>query len=655
MNFSSFATLRGLVLPFAAASLFLVASPVAHAQVPTAQTGGSGQNDADQPAPAADQPADKPADKPADATAPATNGDKPAADAPAADAPDTPAAPPPGTVAPTTGSSTTTTTTKNADGSTSVSTSKTIKLPFHKKAANTNTTTASNKDSKKPKTASEEKDTSGGAEPDKVLYDRAQDDLKHGRYTEGRLALQTLVNTYPDSEYLAKAKLMVADSYYKEGGTNNLTQAVQEYKDFQTFFPFLENEASYAQMQVGLAHYHMMEKADRDTTQAQQAEDEFQLFMTKYPQSPLIPKAEQYLRDVQEVLADGEFKIANYYYQTKQDYRASAARLVELTDRYPLYSNNDQALSMLGDIYDRARQLSKGEDDKNHWADLAAKCYSRILTQYPLSHSAPEAESRLKAMNRPIPQADPEALAREQQQIAFEKTHHENTAMRNAMSMVKSNPDTTYASRYGTPQLNPPDDAVSATDVLKSNAQGPQFTVDGGSRKAATTTDDSSGGGDKVEEVTGTGHAEDPNAATTGVGVEIITPVDDRAQPTSDRSQPNRAPATTAPPQAQTSTMDNNAAAAGAGSASSTTGAVGDAPPPATVGTTPATPSSDSSSGAATSNSAIDGSSTTAPAAGAAATGATPAKPASSDDAQGESTSKKKKGVKKIMPWSKGN
>jgi outer membrane protein assembly factor BamD len=643
MKFSSFATVRGLVLPFAAASLFLVASPVAHAQVPQAQTGGSGQNDADQPAPAADQPADKPAD----AAAPATNGDKPAADAPADNAPA--ATPPPGTVAPTTGSSTTTTATKNADGSASVSTSKTIKLPFHKKAANT--TSASNTSSKKPKTASEEKDTSGGAEPDKVLYDRAQDDLKHGRYTEGRLALQTLVNTYPDSEYLAKAKLMVADSYYKEGGTNNLTQAVQEYKDFQTFFPFLENEASYAQMQVGLAHYHMMEKADRDTTQAQQAEDEFQLFLTKYPQSPLVPKAEQYLRDVQEVLADGEFKIAYFYYQTKQDYRASAARLVELTDRYPLYSNNDQALSMLGDIYDRARQLSKGEDDKNHWADLAAKCYSRILTQYPLSHSAPEAEARLKAMNRPIPQADPEALAREQQQIAYERDHHQNAAMRNAMSMVKSNPDTTYAARFGTPQLNPPDDAVSATDVLKSGAQGPSFTVAGGSRTAAAASEDS--GSVTVEEAAGSGHAVDPNAdAQTGVGVEIITPVDDRAQPTSDRSQPNQVPATTAPPQAQTSTMDNNAAAAGAGSASS---AVGDTPPPATVGAAPATSSTESSSSTPASNSAIDGTSTTAPAAGAAATDATPAKPASSDDAQGESTSKKKKGVKKIMPWSKGN
>src|SRR6185312_7466426 len=57
------------------------------------------------------------------------------------------------------------------------------------------------------------------AEPDKILYKRAMDDLKRGRQEVARLSLQTLINTYPDSEYLAKAKLAIADSYYKEGGS----------------------------------------------------------------------------------------------------------------------------------------------------------------------------------------------------------------------------------------------------------------------------------------------------------------------------------------------------------------------------------------------------------------------------------------------------
>ncbi len=86
-----------------------------------------------------------------------------------------------------------------------------------------------------------------------------------------------------------------------------MTQAVNEYKDFITFFPFLD-EAAYAQMQVGMAHYRRVEKPDRDRSEAEFAEQEFQIFLQKYPQSPLVPQVQQQLRNVQEILADGDFK-----------------------------------------------------------------------------------------------------------------------------------------------------------------------------------------------------------------------------------------------------------------------------------------------------------------------------------------------------------
>ena len=147
------------------------------------------------------------------------------------------------------------------------------------------------------------------------------------------MALQTLINTYPDSEYLAKAKLAIADSYYKEGGTAGLKQSIVEYKDFITFFPFLD-EAPYAQMQIGMAHYRQMEKPDRDHAEAVEAEAEFQTFLEKYPNSPLAPQAEQRLRETQEVLAEGNFRVARFYFM-RGAYKAAGARLLELTNRYP--------------------------------------------------------------------------------------------------------------------------------------------------------------------------------------------------------------------------------------------------------------------------------------------------------------------------------
>ena len=329
----------------------------------------------------------------------------------------------------------------------------------------------------KPTPAQKKTDSAESAEPDKVLYSRAMLDIKQKKYTEARLDLQTLINTYPDSEYLAKAKLAVADSFYKEGGTSNLTQAVEEYKNFIVFFPFLD-EAGYAQMQVGMAHYHMMEKADRDNSQAQQAEDEFRTFLLKYPQNPLVPKAEQYLRNVQEVLAEGQFRVARFYY-LKQDLRPAAARLVELSDRYPLYSQSDDALFMLGSIYSRAKQISKNEDDKNHWADLAAKCYERIVRDYPLSSAAPEAKARLKEMGMPVPAADPAAAARMRKEQLYAKEHHPNRIMKMPLAVIKSNPEVYTAAHSGKPNLNPPDDLISATEVLNQDAAGPKFTVVG--------------------------------------------------------------------------------------------------------------------------------------------------------------------------------
>jgi outer membrane protein assembly factor BamD len=492
----------------------------------------------------------------------------------------------------------------------------------------------------KPKT----NDTTASAEPDKVLYDRAMADMKRARYTEGRLSLQTLINTYPDSEYLAKAKLAQADSYYKEGGTSNITQAISEYKDFITFFPFLD-EASYAQMQVGMAHYKMMEKSDRDTTQALAAEDEFQAFLLKYPQSPLAGDAEQKLRDVQEVLADGEFKVARFYY-VKQDYRASAARLVQMTDRYPLYSGSDQALWMLGDVYSRAKQLSKNEDDKNHWADVSAKCYGRILKDYPLSKYAPNAKARLTSMGMPVPAADPAAVARMQKEQAYEKEHHQSALLKMPLEMLKSNPDLATAAHAGPPNLNPPTDAVSATDILKPGASGPTFGVSaasaGGAGEAGSAdTTVTQGGGAVTEGNSGS------TIATAGAQI-IEAP--GAVQPGTPAIAPSSVPTETAAPPANTPPSNPPFTNPAPGAAASPT-----TNPPAP--STPVNPPA-ATGAAGESSSSTPNSTSTAGTPGTAATKdgtATPATPAAAtqgkaDDSK-ESSSKKKKGIHKIIPW----
>jgi len=147
-------------------------------------------------------------------------------------------------------------------------------------------------------------------QPDKVLFDRAMEAMKHNRFDVARLTLQTMINTYPDSEYIARAKLAVADSWYSEGGSASLTQAEIEYKDFETFFPNMA-EAAEAQMKIANIHYQQMEKPDRDYTHAMRAEEEYRQLIMQYPDSKLVPQAKQKLREVQEVIAEREYEVGH--------------------------------------------------------------------------------------------------------------------------------------------------------------------------------------------------------------------------------------------------------------------------------------------------------------------------------------------------------
>src|SRR6201987_47878 len=119
-------------------------------------------------------------------------------------------------------------------------------------------------------------------QPDKVLFDKAINDIEHSRFEIARLLLQNLINTYDTSEYLAKAKLAIADAWFREGGSHGLAQAEAEYKDFILFYPNME-EAAEAQEKVCDIHYKQMEKADRDPMHALRAEQECKQLILQFP------------------------------------------------------------------------------------------------------------------------------------------------------------------------------------------------------------------------------------------------------------------------------------------------------------------------------------------------------------------------------------
>jgi outer membrane protein assembly factor BamD len=310
-------------------------------------------------------------------------------------------------------------------------------------------------------------------QPDKELFDKAEVAMKKGKYDVARLDLQTLLNTYPESEYQMRAKLAVGDSWFKEGGTAALTQAEAEYKDFITFFPN-QPEAAEAQMKVADIYYMQMEKPDRDPKNAEQAEQEYRTMIQQFPDSTFVPRAKQRLREVQEVLADRQFQIGSFY-ATHENWAATIARLQTVADSYPLYSHSDLALIGLGDAYAaeaRIVQNWKGINDKvkqeleKAYDDQAADAYSRVVTHYSMAAHVEDARERLIALNRPVPEPTKEELADSE---AEEQSRTGITFKDRALLLIKRGPVTVNAARVGEPTLTDPPQ-VTAPDVTKRSA-----------------------------------------------------------------------------------------------------------------------------------------------------------------------------------------
>jgi outer membrane protein assembly factor BamD len=388
-------------------------------------------------------------------------------------------------------------------------------------------------------------------QPDKELYDKAMLALKKGHYDVCRLDLQTLLNTYPDSEYQMRAKLGIGDSWFKEGGSAAYTQAESEYKDFITFFPNVP-EAAEAQMRVADIYYMQMEKPDRDYTNVQRAEQEYRTMINQFPDSPLIPRAQQHLRDVQEVLAQREYQIGTFY-AARENWSASIARLETVADTYPLFSHSDLTLIALGDAYSaEAKTVQKlnippgpKEQMIRIYTDQAAAAYNRVVTKYAMASHVEEAKDRLIALGRPVPEPTKEELAESQAQ---EESRVPVKLSQRAVLLFTKAPSTVAAAHVGQPTMvDPPQ--TTAPQVTKASVAEFNAAVAGKPVTApvqSASTDIQNGTAPpRSDQPAPPAQLENVPESGTGVGAEIITP-SSNGSATTQQAAPQTAPASPA-------------------------------------------------------------------------------------------------------------
>lgn len=257
--------------------------------------------------------------------------------------------------------------------------------------------------------------------PDKTLYENGVKFLKKNQYIKARLSFQTLINTYPDSEYTPSAYLAIANSYYDEGTTEALLQAESHYKDFIIYFPTHEM-ADDAQLKVAAVNYKLMNTPDRDPTYTRKANQELEKFMRDYPDSEMAPTAREALIQVKENQAKGIQGVANFYWK-RESLPAAESRYKEVIEKFPEFSELDLSLYRLADTL---MQMDRAEE--------ASVYLSQIAREFPFSDFHNNAVEKLELLEKPVPEIDQSAAERRRANLIAQQ---DDGSLLNPLDLIK--------------------------------------------------------------------------------------------------------------------------------------------------------------------------------------------------------------------------
>ncbi|HSL23392.1 MAG TPA: outer membrane protein assembly factor BamD [Vicinamibacterales bacterium] len=222
----------------------------------------------------------------------------------------------------------------------------------------------------------------GTSQPDKFLFDRGTEALNDRKWLNAREYFRELVDSYPQSQFRADAKLGIADSYLGEGTTEAKILAINEYREFLTFFP-THQRADYAQYKLAMAHYYQMLNPQRDQTETKAAIQEFDVFLDRYPNSPLMPEVRTRRREAMDRLADADYQVGVFYYRNRW-YPGAVERFKALLVRDPEYTNRDAVYYHLGESLMRLQRPAE-----------ALPYYERLVKEFERSEYLDDAQKRV--------------------------------------------------------------------------------------------------------------------------------------------------------------------------------------------------------------------------------------------------------------------
>jgi len=222
----------------------------------------------------------------------------------------------------------------------------------------------------------------GSVDADQFLFQRGMESLAEEHWLQARQYFERLVDTYPQSQYRADAKLGIGDAFFGEDRVDSNILAANEYREFLTFFP-VHPKADYAQFRLAMSHARQVLAPQRDQTATREALREVERFIANYPNSSLMPEVQTLRRDLRDRLGDAEYRVGAL--QARMNNAPGAMlRFQYILDNYPDYTRMDRVYFQIGELFYRAAQN-----------DVALEWYQKVVTEYPESEHLEEVQKRI--------------------------------------------------------------------------------------------------------------------------------------------------------------------------------------------------------------------------------------------------------------------
>lgn len=183
-------------------------------------------------------------------------------------------------------------------------------------------------------------------QPVEDLYNRAQDQLQQGDYSEAAKGFEEVDRQHPYSEWANRAQIMTAYSYYEANDYDSSIDAAQRYIDLHPGSP----DVDYAYYLIAMDYYERISDVRRDQEMTSKSLDAFNEVTRRFPNSDYARDARLKIDLATDHLAGKEMAIGRYY-EDRGVYLAAINRFRVVIENYQTTTQVPEALMRLVECY----------------------------------------------------------------------------------------------------------------------------------------------------------------------------------------------------------------------------------------------------------------------------------------------------------------